>query len=95
MRIKVHPDRLKRKGDLSAANIHEIDEHAKTVGWAAHALCNFQRRPSTTGRLDSQRIVVWFMMARLTDALIDRNSVRRRFLSTLGTRNYGMCAPYS
>lgn len=39
MRIKVHPDRLKRAGGLTPADLDAIDERAKRVGWAADVLC--------------------------------------------------------
>ena len=39
MRIKVHPDRLKRAEGLTPADLDAIDERAKRVGWAADVLC--------------------------------------------------------
>ena len=39
MRINCHPDKLKRKGTTPEED-SQIDEHAKTVGWAADILCN-------------------------------------------------------
>ena len=39
MRIKVHPDRVKRAEGLTPAELDAIDERAKRVGWAADVLC--------------------------------------------------------
>ena len=44
MRIKVHPDRLKRAGGLTPADLDAIDERAKRVGWAADVLCSENSR---------------------------------------------------
>lgn len=44
MRIKVHPDRLKRAEGLTQADLDAIDERAKRVGWAADVLCSVVSR---------------------------------------------------
>ncbi|MCJ1301862.1 hypothetical protein MMC08_004663 [Hypocenomyce scalaris] len=44
MRIKTHPDRLKRNSTLGPEESAEIDDAAAKVGWAADVLCDPEMR---------------------------------------------------
>ena len=55
MRIKVHPDRLKRHEGLTQADLDAIDEQAKKVGWAAVILCNMLAKAKYDREIGNQQ----------------------------------------
>ena len=73
MRIKTHPDRLKRNSALSPEESAEIDDAAAKVGWAADVLCDPEMVSCRDCRLIS------FELKRLADGFGSGRSMIGRY----------------